>query len=84
MQPVPDILDFLFQRYRLVEDEDHQAKEEEWWNMTYDIMDPITNIFDGIEGLVELAEVADKEYSDMQQVKFGLEIIKILAIFSMI
>ena len=44
-QHVSDILDFLFQIYGVVKDEDHQTKEEEMRNMTYDIMDPITNIF---------------------------------------
>ena len=60
----------------MVEDEDHQTKEGEVQNMTYDIMDPITNIFNEIEDLAELAEATDNEYSDMQSVKFGLEIIK--------
>ena len=83
-QPVPDISDFLFQKYEVVEDKDHRTKEEEVRNITYNIMDPITNIFNEIEDLAELVEAADNKYSDMQQVKFGLEIIKILAIFSMI
>ena len=59
----------------MVKDEDHRTKEEEVQNMTYDIMDPITNIFNEIDHLAELAELAeaaDNEYSNMQQVKFGL------------
>ena len=76
MHPVPDILGFLFQRYGVVQNEDHRIKEEEVRNMPYDIMDPIVNIFNEIEDLAELAEATDNEYSDIQQVKFGLEIIK--------
>ena len=36
-----------------------------------------------IDNLAELAEAADNEYSDIQRVKFELEIIKILLILSM-
>ena len=42
--PVPDILDFLFPRYGVVEDEGHRSKEEEVHNMIYGILDPIVTI----------------------------------------
>ena len=51
--PVPDILDFLFSIYGVVEDEDHIAREEEVQNMNYNSIDLIVTVFNEIDDLAE-------------------------------
>ena len=71
-----DILEFFFDRYSQIKDDDLWEKEEEIKYLKYELVDPIVNIFNEIEYLRDLGVVADNEYSDQQLVKFGLYIIK--------
>ena len=73
---IPEILEFLFDRYGQIEDEDLREKEEEIKELKYELADPIVNIFNEIEDLRDLGVAADNEYSEQQLVKFGLHIIK--------
>ena len=73
---IPEILEFLFDRYGQIKDEDLREKEEEMKELKYELVDPIVNIFYEIEDLKDLGVAADNEYSEQQLVKFGRHIIK--------
>ena len=73
---IPEILEFLSDRYCQIEDEDLQDIEEEIKELKYELINPIVNIFNEIEDLRDLGVTADNKYSEQQLVKFGLQIIK--------
>jgi hypothetical protein len=70
------ILEFLFDRYGIVEDDDLREKEEQMRQFSYDISDPIVEIFNPIEDLEEFGIAANDPYTSQQLIKFGLQIIK--------
>ena len=70
------ILEFLFDRYGIVEDDDLREKEEQMRQFSYDISDPIVEIFNPIEDLEEFGVAANDPYTSQQLIKFGLQIIK--------
>ena len=47
------VLEFLFERYGIVKDDDLREKEEEIKPIIYDISNPIVEIFNPIEDLEE-------------------------------
>ena len=71
-----EILDFLFERYGIVEDDDLRDEEEEMRQFTYDISDPIVEIFNKIEDLEEFGIAANDPYTPQQLIKFGLQLVK--------
>ena len=68
---IPEILEFIFDRYHQLENE-YREKEEEIKELKYELVDPIVNIFNDIEDLRDLGIEVDNEYSEQQVVKFGL------------
>ena len=70
------ILEFLFERYGIVEDDDLRDKEEEMRQFTYDISDPIVEIFNEIEDLEEFGIAVNDPYTPQQLIKFGLQLVK--------
>ena len=71
-----EFLEFLFERCGQIEDKDLREKEEEIKELTYELVDPIINIFNEIEDLRYLGVAADNKYSEQQLLKFGQYIIK--------
>jgi hypothetical protein len=59
-----------------VEDDDLRDKEEEMRQFTYDISDPIVEIFNQIEDLEEFGIAANDPYTPQQLIKFGLQLVK--------
>ena len=45
--------------------------------MIYDLTQPKITIFNALEDLQELAKAAENKYTEVQLVKFGIDIIKI-------
>ena len=52
------ILTYLFDRWKKVNDEELQAKENEGQEMVYDLTEPIVQIFDKLEELYDFGAVA--------------------------
>ena len=70
---VLEILEFLFDKCGVVEDEDLREKEEEIKEIKYELVDPIINIFNEIKYLRNLGVAEENEYSEQQLVKFELQ-----------
>ena len=73
---MPEVLEFLFNGYGKIEDEDLREMEEDIKVIKNELVDPIVNMFNEIEDLRDLGVAADKEYFKQQLVKIGLQIIK--------
>ena len=52
-------MEFLFDRYRTIEDKDLREKEEEVKEIKYELVDPIIKFFNVIEDLRDLGVAAE-------------------------
>ena len=73
---VAQILTYLFDGWGIVNDEELQAKESECREMVYDLIESIVQIFDELEEIQDFGEATQNDDSDMQSIKFALQIIK--------
>ena len=71
------MLTCFFDRWGIVNDEELQAKEIEYREMVYDLAKSIVNFFDELEELQDFGAAAQNDYSDIQLIKFSLQIIEI-------
>jgi hypothetical protein len=73
---IPDILDYLFQNYGTVEQEEVTKEEQIVREFKYNPPTPLVVIFNRIEDLRDLAEAALNPYTDLQLLNIGLQVLK--------
>ena len=71
----------LFNTYGKINENELQEKYDSTLKMSYNISDPIDDIFNAVEDLCEIAELANDPYSERQQVKIGFLILNMQPIF---
>ena len=71
----------LFNTYGKINENELQEKYDSTLKMSYNISDPINDIFNAVEDLCEIAELANDPYSERQQVKIGFLILNRQPIF---
>ena len=75
------IMTHLFTTYGKITEHELQEKYDETLKLTYDVSEPIDTIFNAVEDLCEVAELADSAYTPKQQVHIGYIIISKQRIF---
>ena len=75
------IMTHLFTTYGKITEHELQEKYDETLKLTYDVNEPIDIIFNAVEDLCEVAELAESAYTPKQQVHIGYIIISKQRIF---
>ena len=71
----------LFDTYGKINENEIQTKYDETTKLTYNVSDPIDDIFNPVEDLCEIAELENCPYSARQQVNIGYLIVSKQPIF---
>jgi len=71
----------LFSTYGKINEQELQTKYDETTKMSYHVSDPIDDIYNAVEDLCEIADLAETPYSPRQQVNIGYLIVNKLPIF---
>ena len=69
----------LFDTYGKINENKLQEKYDTTLKISYNISDPIDYIFNAVEDLCKIAELANNPYSERQQVKIGFLILNNLS-----
>ena len=71
----------LFSTYGKINEQELQTKYDKTTKMSYHVSDPIDDIYNAVEDLCEIADLAETPYSPRQQVNIGYLIVNKLPIF---
>ena len=71
----------MFDTYGRINENELQTKYDGTTKLAYNVSDPINDIFNSVEDLCKIAELANFPYSARQQVKIGYLIVSRQTIF---
>ena len=82
MEPIPEILEYLFDNYGVVEMEEVLRQEQNLRETKYTAPTPLIAIFNKIEDLQDLATAAYNPYTQVQLLNIGIQILKDSGVFT--
>ena len=73
---LPVVLDYLFQTYGEITDEELKLVEDNLKSRVFDITQPMAVMYNELQDLQDLATAANNAFSDKQFVNIGIQLIK--------